>query len=82
VAHPLFNLVLPNRVGGLDHVIKSFMISREVPSRNGKNAFQDEAQPFKKEHVSSRELDLVPRTTWGGASSSRQQRQRCLSPES
>jgi hypothetical protein len=56
VAHPLFNSVLPNQVRGLDHLIKSFMISCEVPSRNGKNPFEDEAQVFKKEHVLHKEV--------------------------
>jgi hypothetical protein len=47
VAHPLFNLVLPNQVRGLDHLIKSFMVSCEVPSRNGKN-------PLKTKHKCSK----------------------------
>jgi hypothetical protein len=55
--HPLFSLVLRNQVRGFGNVIKSFMISCEVPSRNGKNPFQDEAQVFKKEHVLQKEVE-------------------------
>ncbi len=33
------------------------MISREVPSRNGKNPFENEAQLFNKEHVVHEEVE-------------------------
>jgi nitric oxide synthase oxygenase domain/subunit len=40
------------------------MISCEVPSRNGKNPFQDEAQLFKKEHVLHKEVERKVVGSW------------------